>query len=210
MAVREQAITGISNVSNDGEMRIIKPFSVAATIQGVADFLFHRWSDDEVEAKAKAAKGSKAKKTDNVESYVYRDDHDFICIPGRYLQRSIVEAARFHQDPRSPRKSAKDLTTAGVVVTPLLSPMLVNGKPTKEWDYLDRQRVVVQRNAITRQRPAFRAGWQAKFEATSLLPEYITEDLLRRLIDDSGRFVGLGDFRPQYGRFVVTAWSLLS
>lgn len=202
-------LTAKNGVSNDAEERIVKPFTVALTIEGVADLLFHRWSDDEVEAKAKAAKGSQAKKTDNVESYVYRNDRGHICIPGRYVQRAIVEAARFEQDPRSPRKSAKDLAQAAVVATPLLSPILVRGKPTDNWDYLDRQRVTVQRNAITRTRPAFTSGWQARFELTSLLPEYITPEFLRKLVDNAGRFIGVGDFRPTYGRFVVTSWELL-
>jgi hypothetical protein len=84
--------------------------------------------------------------------------------------------------------------------------MLVNGEPAKDWDYLDRQRVVIQRAAITRERPAFRSGWTAKFTITSLLPEYVTEQFMRRLVDDAGKFVGVGDFRPSYGRFVVTSW----
>jgi hypothetical protein len=195
-----------SSVSNDADYLIVAPFSVNITICGTADLLFHRWSDDEVEARAKAAKGSKAKKTDNPEVYVYRDQNNYICMPGRYIQRAIVEAARFHQDPRSPRKMAKDLVQAAVVASPVLSPILVDGKPVEEWDYLDRQRVVIQRAAITRTRPAFYAGWQVEFSITSLLPEYVTPEFLRRLVSDAGRFVGLADFRPTYGRYDLVIW----
>lgn len=202
-----QAVTGLRGVSNDAEPQIVAPFTVAVTVQGTADLLFHRWSCDAVAEKAKATKGSKAKKSDNVESYIYRNDDQHICIPGRYLQRAVIEAARFHQDPRSPRKMAKDLVQAGLVVTPLLTAVLVNGHPTSQWDYLDRQRVVVQRNAVTRERPAFRSGWSAEFEITSLLPDYLTADFLRRLVMDAGRFVGLADFRPTYGRYDVVRWA---
>lgn len=205
---RAETLTGLGAVSNDAEDRILLPYTAQVRIEGTADFLFHRWSDDEVAEKAAAAKGSKAKKTDNVESYVYRDDRGHICIPGRYPQRAIVEAARFHQDPRSPRKMAKDLIQAAVTVTPLLSPVLVNGKPTADWDYLDRQRVVIQRSAISRVRPAFRAGWAADFEILVLLPEYVSSQFLHRLVSDSGRFVGLGDFRPTYGRFNIVRWEV--
>lgn len=197
-----------SNVSNDAEFSITLPFTANFMIQGIADLLFHRWSDDAVAEKASAAKGSKVKKEDNIESYVYRNDKNHICMPGRYIQRAIVEAARFHQDPRSPRKMAKDLVQAGIITEPLLSPMLVKGKPTDDWDYLDRQRVVIQRSAITRVRPAFVSGWQAEFSVTSLLPEYITPEFLRRLVDDAGKFIGLADFRPTYGRYVVTHWEI--
>ena len=202
-------ITGLVGVSNDAEERIAyqMPYTVAVTLRGVADLLFHRYSTEEVAEKASAAKGSKAKKTDNVESYLYRNDADHICMPGRYLQRAIVEAARFHQDPRSPRKMAKDLVAAAVSVTPQLAPMLVNGEPTADWDYLDRQRVVIQRSAITRERPAFRDGWAVEFDILVLLPEYVGTAFLHRLVTDSGKFIGLGDFRPSYGRFQLVSFA---
>ena len=205
--VIKQDISGLSNVTGDGSEHVAQPFTAYVTIEGTADLLFHRWSDDDVAEKAAASKGSKAKKTDNVESYVYRNPDNQICVPGRYLQRAIVESARFHQDPRSPRKMAKDLVQAGVLVTPMLTPVLVKGKAVTDWDYLDRQRVIIQRNAISRLRPAFMVGWQAQFEIASILPEYITPPFLRRLLEDAGRFVGVGDFRPNYGRFSVVSWS---
>jgi len=42
------------------------PYRVELTIRGDADLLFHRWNCEAVEAKAKAAKGSLIKKTDDV------------------------------------------------------------------------------------------------------------------------------------------------
>jgi hypothetical protein len=204
-----QDITGIGGVSNDGEAAISLPFTIMLTVEGTADLLFHRYSADEVAEKGAAAKGSKAKKTDNIEAYLYRNTDGYICMPGRYLQRALQEAGRFQQDPRSPRKSALDLCKAGLVVTPILSPVIPQAAdgPTQEWDYLDRQRVVVQRNAVTRVRPAFTTGWRCDLEIMSLLPEYLTPAFVRRLADDAGRFIGLADFRPTYGRFNIIRWS---
>src|SRR5262249_21208292 len=109
--------------------------------------------------KARAAKNSRGKKVDDVESYVYRNDENELCIPGEYLRGAIVNAAKFRQDPRSPRKSAMDLFKAGVAVTTSLASLGVT-----EWDYLDKRRVMVQRNGINRVRPAMRAGWKVEFE----------------------------------------------
>ena len=54
----------IGNVSNGAGATIefAAPYSVEAVIEGTAPLLFHRWNVDAVEAKSKAAKGSKAKK----------------------------------------------------------------------------------------------------------------------------------------------------
>ena len=130
-----------TQISNGAENLISQPFSVNLKIQGSQDILFHRWCDEAVQAKAEAKRGSIEKKTDDLESYIYRDDRGFISVPARYLVRSIVEAGRNFTDPRSNRKTAKDLVQGAVMCDELYSPILVNGQPTKDWDYEDRQRV---------------------------------------------------------------------
>lgn len=183
-----------------------KPYMANVRIQGTADFLFHAWNVEAVEAKGNAAKGSKEKKTDNIESYVYRDTDRFLCIPGEQLRMSIVNAAKYRQDPRSPRKSAMDLFKAGIVtLTPLAR---IGPKCKKDWDYLHRCRVQVQRSSVTRTRPAMTAGWEAEFQIQVLLPEYISPQILNEVIADAGRLNGIGDFRPTYGRFQVTSFDV--
>jgi hypothetical protein len=192
--------------TNGGDygVELQQPYRVSVTIEGVAELLFHAWNCESVESKGKAAKGSKEKKTDDVESFVYRNDKKEICIPGTYLTGSIVNAAKFQQDPRSPRKSAMDLFKAAIVP---LTPLASLGKV--EWDYLDKRRVVIQRNAVTRSRPAFHAGWKASFVLMCNLPEYVPSQLLNQTIAAAGRLIGVGDFRPTFGRFSVISFELL-
>ena len=113
-------------------------------------------------------------------------------------------AAKFRQDPRSPRKSALDLFKAGIVS---LTPIATLGAET--WDYLDQRRVTVQRAGITRTRPAMKEGWEATFLLQVLLPQYIAPALLNEVVQDAGRLVGLADFRPTYGRFQVVGFEVL-
>jgi hypothetical protein len=100
--------TAIGPVSNGAaqDIALSEPYAVKVTIEGTAPLLFHRWNVEAVKEKAGAAKGSRAKKEDNVESYVYRDDGGHLCLPGEYFRQSIIHAAKYLQDPRSPRKSA--------------------------------------------------------------------------------------------------------
>lgn len=178
-----------------------EPYIVRAAVKGVADFLFHRWNPEAVDAKAGAAKGSKAKKSDDIESYVYRNDAGGLCIPGEYFRQSIITAAKFRQDPRSPRKSAMDLYKAGVISLTQLAPL---GADT--WDYEDRRRVVIQRNGVNRTRPAMKVGWSVEIELQVNLPEYIPQADLLEVLTNAGRLIGVGDFRPSYGRFQVTSF----
>ncbi len=198
-------LTVVSPVTNDAE-RIIdwsKPYTVTATVQGTADLLLHRWSVEGVEAKGKAAKGSKAKKSDDLESYVYRTPDGEIALPGEYLRQAVIGAAKFRQDPRSPRKSAQDLVKAGVVCLTELASLGIS-----DWDYIDRRRVMVQRSGITRERPAIAKGWRATVDLMVLLPEYIESDFLNDLIQQAGRLIGVADFRPTYGRFQVVEFNV--
>lgn len=196
----------LERVTNDAvdDIAAEAPYRALVEITGAADMLFHMWSNEAVAEKAKAKKNSTSKKTDNVESYLHRLKNKNLSLPGAQFRGAIVTAAKFRQDPRSPRKSAMDLYKAGVVV---LTDYADLDAPT--WDYLDRRRVVVQRAAITRTRPAMLAGWMATFEVLVLLPEYISPDDLRSVIENAGRLCGVGDFRPTYGRFGITKFEIL-
>ena len=187
------------------QVQLSEPYAVEVSIEGVAPLLFHRWNCEAVAEKASAKKGSASKKSDNVESYVWRNKAGELCLPGEYLRQAVIHAAKYRQDPRSPRKSAMDLFKAGLVSLTELASL---GKST--WDYDDKRRVVIQRNAITRVRPAFFEGWKATFQLQINLPEYIEQAMLNELVGMAGRLIGLGDFRPSFGRFAVTKFEVLN
>ena len=181
------------------------PYRLAFQLTGTSDLLFHRWNAEAVDEKAKAKKGSTAKKTDDVASYLYRCDDGTVAIPGEYVRQAIIHAAKFRQDPRSPRKSAMDLYKAGVVA---LTNLASTGKADP--DYYDTRRVVVQRAGVNRTRPALKVGWKAEFEFLILTPEYIAPMDLHSVLTQAGVLVGLADFRPTFGRFGITSFEVLA
>lgn len=182
----------------DGE-----PYAAAIKVVGVAPILLHRYDDVAVERKAQSAKSSLAKKQDDLESYVYRTATGEIGIPATNVKACLREAARSFQDPRSSRKSARDLVTASLHVEPFLASL---GRTT--WDAVDVRRAVVQRNAVSRRRPMFQEGWELELSVIVLAPEYITASWLHELITRAGRFTGLGDFRPDFGRFRMDSFTV--
>lgn len=190
-----EVLNGVEN-----PVKFDAPYVVNVEIVGACPIIFHRWSCEDVANKAAAKKGSKEKKSDNVESFIYRDEDGHICLPGEYLRMSMVYAAKFKQDPRSPRKSAFDLFKAGII--PLTEQAKINGG-TDKWDFIDQRRVVIQRNSITRMRPAFLKGWSAEIDLMINTPEYIDFQFFCEVLSMAGRLIGVGDFRPTYGRFDV-------
>ena len=97
-----------------------------------------------------------------------------------------------------------DLFKAGIVA---LDELCSFG--TKDWDYLDRRRVLVQRNGITRVRPAMQSGWKVTVKLMVILPEYIEQHLLHDRLNAAGRLIGVGDFRPTFGRFQINSFHVL-
>lgn len=203
---RITAIGGENSPSNGARngVELCIPYRVEVELEGTSAILFHAWNCESVESKSKAKKGSAEKKSDDVESYVYRNEKGELCIPGTYLRGAIVAAAKFRQDPRSPRKSAADLFKAAIVSLTELASL-----GAKNWDFMDRRRVTIQRSAITRQRPAMNLGWKAKFVLMVNLPEYVDSQMLHDTIVQAGKLIGLADFRPSFGRFAVVSYKLL-
>lgn len=203
MAKKIQLPEILNGVENS--VKFEAPYVVNVEIIGSCPLIFHRWSNEGVAAKAAAKKGSKEKKSDNVEEFVYRDEDGHICLPGEYLRMAMVYAAKFKQDPRSPRKSAFDLFKAGII--PLTEMAKINGG-TDKWDFIDQRRVVIQRNAITRMRPSFLKGWSAEIDIMINTPEYIDYQMFSEVLSTAGRLIGVGDFRPTYGRFDIARCSI--
>ena len=190
--------------TNDGEDALLAtaPHQLTFTIRGNADLLFHRWSNEDVAAKATAKRGSAVKKTDNLEAYVWRDDDGNVCLPGTYVHKSMIEAGKFMQDPRSSRpKQACDLFKAAFWPITLLYPL----GPT--WEIEDKRRMVVNRSGITRTSPGFKSGWEAEFDFDVALPEYVSDDMFHEALSLAGRVVGLAQYRPTYGRFQVVKFA---
>lgn len=205
---KKSKIESINADVTNGGLPIISlsnPYRCRISITGTSDLLFHRWNCEAIEEKARASKNSKAKKTDDIETFIWRDARGNIAIPGEYLRMSIIHAARFKQDPRSPRKSAMDLFKAGVISLTGFASL-----STKNWDYVDKRRVMIQRSGINRSRPAMKLGWTASFDFEILLPEYIDQDLFHEVVVMSGRLIGVGDFRPTFGRFRVSKFEVVN
>lgn len=199
----KQAIGLEGNNDAAPDIAATQPYVARITIEGTSPILFHRWSNEAVAEKASAAKNSKAKKSDNVESYLYRCENGNIGVPGEYLRGSIITAAKYKQDPRSTRKSAMDLYRASIIS---LTDLADTGAPDP--DYIDRRRVTVQRAGVTRERPALRTGWTVTFDLLCQSPEYISPQDLLDTVNQAGRLVGIADFRPTFGRFQVTRFEV--
>ncbi len=129
---------------------------------------------------------------------IYYDDKERPIIPAELLEACIRDGAK-------KVRKGKD-ATAGVIVEE--DALLVYDGPKTvsklvgDKRFVDRRGVRIKQVRVMRTRPRF-DQWSA--EATVLYnDEVVSERDLERWIADAGRLVGLGDYRPRFGRFTAT------
>ncbi len=182
------------------------------TIEGTTPMICNRFTDEAAESATKGTRGASAAADrgtplEIAESKLYRGLNGKPMIPQPNLLRCLVEGGRFHKAGKT------QLTTSKSSI--MYSCLDIQGAEIpidhKEPWRVDTRAVRIPSTGgrILAHRPMF-DDWKMTFTA-ELDTTILSEKLLRAIIDDAGKRVGLGDFRPAtkgpFGRFVVTNWA---
>jgi len=167
---------------------------IRVKIRGIADYLQHRPT---MEPEDNVRKSGEIDYSNEWQKSMYFDDEIGCYIPAEQIKASLVQAGKSFRIKGRMGKSYKDFVKATVFIDPNRIPL---GK--KEPDYIHEAFVVIQRNQVLRRRPAFKKGWEAEFNLV-VLDEQIGTDRLKQIIEYAGKFCGIGDWRPDYGRFEI-------
>lgn len=171
---------------------------VMVRIEGVSPLLQHRFSGDgDLPPEAKLVAGKQDYKNE-WEAALYQLDDGTIYQPAEHLENSMIKAAANFQIPGKGKKTYKDLVKSAIFIDPVCI-------PHKLQDFaVDMRAVRVNRGRVIRQRPRF-DKWALEFSITCTEPQ-LPLKVIRQIIDYAGQYVGIGDYRPKFGRFVVTKW----
>jgi len=134
-----------------------------------------------------------------VEMCIYRNEDGDVCFPAEWIEKSLERAAVQFKIPGQGKKTYMDSMKSQVLVEPSLIKLEHDGYIT------DMKSVTINKKSrILRHRPLFKAGWGAEF-ILSIFDDSVTTDIIEEIIRYAGFYGGLGDYRPKYGRFVVTS-----
>lgn len=190
---------------------------INVTIQGISPLLMNRFTEAAEVAvsggTAVAFRGDKGTPRQQAEPKRYADTDGNLFIPGSNLFACIIAAGTFHKAGKSKLTTLKtSLIPAGAIVDALVCPLHdANGEPLKDWE-VDSRSVVIPSTGgrIMCHRPRVDV-WQCTFPV-DIDTEMFSPNLIRAVIDDAGKKIGLGDYRPArkgpFGRFVVTKWEV--
>ncbi len=161
---------------------------------------FHEEAQQEATSGTHTSTRDRLSPEDDAASRLYRLPDGSIYFPAENLRQSVIAAAGRH---KIGRRSASADTAAALLIEPFAMPLI------GEWT-VDARPIVIPatRGRMLRYRPIFET-WA--IEATFTVDTRLVDSkLLRKIVDDSGDYVGVGDFRPSrkgpYGRFSVDRW----
>jgi len=169
---------------------------IKVSIEGISALLMHRFPLEPIEAIDKKSK------EDQAEIGAYRTPDGKLYVPSVAMQRALVNAASYSKGKG--RATLAKIAAACIMISPeylILAPQKYT---------IDARAVVIKATGgrIVRYRPRF-DKWKLSFNL-----EYddtlLTNEQVRKIVDDCGQRVGILDFRPEkkgpFGRFMVTKW----
>jgi len=135
------------------------------------------------------------------EMYLYRDPDGRPCIPAINIKACLRDAGRNYR-VKGRRSTFAAMIRAGIDVEPFYIPIL-DPETTQiaKW-VVDYRPVVVQGQRIMRARPRF-DRWMLRFKVVNKDPTVILRDAFKKILEDAGKWIGLGDYRPEFGLFEV-------
>lgn len=181
-------------------------------IEGTTSLICNKFTDAAAEAASTGTRAASAN-TDRgtpheiAESKLYIGLNGTPCIPQPNLLRCLVDGGQFHKIGKSQITTSKKSMLFSCIDIAAAEIEIEHKQP---WKVDTRAvRIPATGGRILAHRPMF-DDWALSF-TLDLDTTILSEKLLRQIIDDAGKRVGLGDFRPAtkgpFGRFVVTSWS---
>lgn len=184
---------------------------IKVTVEGISPLLQNQLTDEtqlQIESSSKTSMKTKKKQMtprEAAESVCYRDNKGEMYQPSTQMFAACINAGKYHKIGR------KQLDRHVAACFTIEEQLLYHGTNDFEVD----SRWV--RNPFTKgvqikHRPRF-DQWKLTFHLL-LDDEIIDVDTAYSIVQDAGRRVGIGDFRPQcrgpFGKFVIVEWCCLN
>jgi len=173
---------------------------IKVSIEGVAPLLQHKMSiEQEAQLSSKTKKSTGQSKGDNPEDYLYKVG-GVICQPAEHILQAVIKRLSGYKIQGKGKKTYLEMGKGSLNIVPDMIPHNI-----QDWEE-DVRTVVIKatRGRVVRIRPKF-IDWSLDFVIEVINDEFPIE-VIKSALDDAGREGGLGDYRPRFGRFIVTSF----
>jgi len=137
---------------------------------------------------------------------IYYKDGVGVYLPAISIEGCLKNAAK--QFKVTGRATATKYIESGLFCVDEYLPFLVKGKPIIS---LDDSRIQIDKRTVknpstkgrnVRYRAKF-DEWESCFKVIITADDFINESLLKDIITYGGSYIGVGDYRPKFGRFAL-------
>src|SRR3990167_19734 len=167
------------------------------SIEGMAPILFNRFPDEENPDEKSKTPSGRLNQDEQVKQSLYFDG-DKIYQPAEHIVGAMVKAGA--QFKLKGKQTYKDVVKGGVFVEPMKI-IHENQKYINDWRSVvikaTRGRIMKGRGRLDK--------WSLSFNISCIDPR-ATEKDLKDILVYAGKFIGIGDYRPRYGRFEVKSF----
>lgn len=172
--------------------------TIQVEIEGTAPLLQNKMSiETEASLENVVKKRHGQPKGEDPERLLYKLDGK-ICQPAEHIFQAICKQMGNYKIQGRGKKSYKEMAQGALEVVP---EYIVH--KNQKW-VVDVRTVVIPstRGRVVKRRPRFNE-WQLAFQI-NILNDDLPESVVKSALDDAGAMSGIGDYRPRFGRFIVT------
>jgi hypothetical protein len=146
--------------------------------------------------KNKKVKSSEHDPIEEAALCLYKNEAGKMCVPFMHILSAMRKAATNLKKGGAGKKTLKDFVFSGLEITPDLIEL-----DTQSYD-VDIQMVRIGTSRVPRARPLFKK-WELDFKITIKDEQTWDAGTVRQVLEEAGKYQGIGDFRPLYGTFEV-------
>jgi hypothetical protein len=165
------------------------------TIKGTRPLMMHSTAGMLV-PKSKTVKSSEHDPIEEAKLCLYLNDDQKICVPSMAILSAMRKSASNHKKAGAGKKTLKDFVFSGIRIEPDMIEL-----PNQEYT-IDIRPVVIMRSRVMRARPLFK-DWGLTFQIEIIDDQTWDAGTVRAILEYAGKYMGLLDFRPLFGTFVI-------
>jgi len=160
-------------------------------VKGTAPLIMHKF----IVAEGTSSRGKKVYiPEDEAEKVCYRNEDGKLVLPTTHFKAAMVKSAVDFQ--AKGKKSYKDYIKSGLM-------MLENETILDQQEYeVYTCPVVVARARIARSRPRINE-WSCGFTIEITDETWLNQSIVKEILEAAGKYKGVGDNRPEFGRFQI-------
>lgn len=176
----------------------MKQTKINVKVEGISPLLMNRFRDKSIDSESKKRTGSMEK--GDIEDKLYQIEGKNY-IPAVYFRNSLVESSKQFKIIGKGKSTYSKLVGATVEVIPEMIPL---NESYEAFKIAGVNPMTKGRMMVTR--PRFNK-WSAEFQII-LNDDGIPKSVMNEILEQSGHYVGIGDWRPEkkgmFGKFMVT------